>query len=238
MLRSLFQEEKRKDIGLLKEANLAISEYRQALKRNAASSRSHEGDVDRLRVDLWARGFTDALDEVEQSLYCAKKFAAYVQTPVVEEMDEEERDQYRRHLYFYKNGFIRIFSILDKLGYFLNDRYALQTERIKQRFSYFTVVRRLQEVRTMPQLERDLSDLKNRFREPLARLRNQRNMEIHHLNAEMVDDMLRAKARSTTDDRQRIENLKDNLNDLEQSFEMVCRTVATVFQYGKRKNSL
>lgn len=236
MLRSLFQEEKRQDSGLLKEANRAIEEYRRTLKRNMEKNRSPEAETERLRLDLWARGFSDALDELEQSLYCAAKYAAHVRTPYVEDMEEAERDDYRRHLYFYKNGFIRLFSILDKLGYFLNDRYALRTEKVKQRFSYFTVLRRMKETRKVPELERELDELKNRFRDPLSKLRSLRNMEIHHLNAEIIDDMLRAKAKSASDDRQRTENLQESLHDLEQGLEMVCRTLTVVFQYAKRRN--
>lgn len=237
MLRSLFKEAKRKDSGMLEETNTAIAEYRHAMKRQADKSRSPEAEAVRLRLDLWARGFTDALDELEQSLYCARQYAKFVRAAYVEEMSEAERDHYRRHLYFYKNGFIRVFSILDKLGYFLNDRYALRTEKVKPRFSYFTVLRRMRELHAVPELEHELSDLKTRYSEPLDKLRNQRNMEIHHLNAEMVDDFLRAKARSAPDDRQRVENLPENLHDLEQGLEMVCRTLTAVFRFSKRKSS-
>lgn len=238
MLRSLFQESKRKDSGLLKETESAIAEYRRALKRSAEKNRSADAAAERLRLDIWARGFADALDELEQSLFCASKYAERVQAFCVEEMSEAEQDDYRRHLYFYKNGFIRLFSILDKLGYFLNDRYALHTDKIKSKFSYFTVLRRMHETKALPELEAELIELKNSYRDQLARLRSQRNMEIHHLNAEIVDDMLRAKARSVTDERQRVENLQDNLRDLAQGFEMVCRTLLAVFHYAKRKNSL
>ena len=55
-------------------------------------------------------------------------------SPYVEKMQTEERTNYHRYLYFYKNGFIRVFSILDKLGFYLNKRLQLNTEKVKPRF--------------------------------------------------------------------------------------------------------
>lgn len=236
MLRMLFNEPKRVDQGELLKAFEAIDAYRAKLDRLGPKGHpSKTTDAQSIpRLDLWSLGFRDALDELEESKYCAEKFARFVKAAYVEDMQEAERDQYKRYLYFYKNAIIRVFSVLDKLGYFLDELYALGTGRVKSRFSYFTVLRQMHERKIELELEQRLFDLKNTYKEPLRRLRSQRNMEIHLLNAEMVDDMLLAKNAYRHDGRQKVENIRENLSDLASSYEAVCRTVEAVFSNAKR----
>lgn len=236
MLRVLFNEPNRVDQGDLLKAFQAIEAY--VAKLEQLGPKGHPSKVQGAnaipRLLLWALGFRDALDELENSKYAAERFARHVKAAYVDDMKEEERDHYRRYLYFYKNAFIRVFSILDKLGYFLDDLYMLGTAKVKPRFSYFTVLRQMHDKKIELELEQKLFDLKNQYQEPLRRLRSQRNMEIHLLNAEMVDDMLSAKNATRHDGRQRVENLKEQLSDLALSFEMACRSVETVFMQAKR----
>ncbi|MDF2663950.1 MAG: hypothetical protein K0Q94_6741 [Paenibacillus sp.] len=227
MFRAWFEEPKRTDSGSLLEAVRAITRYRKLLTELIDEQTPQCGKY--TRYELWARGLTNALDELEQSVYCASKFRAEVTHDQEENMSPEERADYRRHVYFYKNGFIRLFSILDKLGYFLNDLLRLKSERVKHKFSYFTVLRQMKHRNAEPGLEGLLYDIKEQYKEPLARLRQKRNMEIHLVNTEMLDDLLHVDLCRA--DRTYIEDLDANLNDLEQGLEMVCRTLSTVFTY-------
>lgn len=235
MLRSLLNEPKRTDQGDLLRALQAIELYRSKLERigpGGHPSRSQSGQAIP-RLELWAQGFALGLDELEESQHCAELFGRRVKASFVDEMQEEEREDYHRYLYFYKNAIIRVFSVLDKLGYFLDELYMLQTGRVKARFSYFTVMRQMHERKIEQELEQKLFDMKKQYEEPLRRLRSQRNMEIHLLNAEMVDDMLLAKNATHANGRQKVENLVQNLSDLAASQEMVFRAVEAVFRHAK-----
>lgn len=235
MLRQLLNVPERVNQGELEKALHALEGYLDKLGRIGPSGRpsKNRSGEEIPRLELWTRGFADALDELEESKFCAETFGRRIDAEFVEEMDAGERLEYRRYLYFYKNAFIRVFSILDKLGYFLDELYGLGTGRIKARFSYFTVLRQMHEKKIEASLEERLYKLKLQYQEPLRRLRSQRNMEIHLLNAEMVDDMLRVKRQAHADGRQRVENVLQNLSDLALSFEMVCRTIDVVFDYAK-----
>jgi hypothetical protein len=235
LLRQLLNEPKRIEQGDLLKALQALEQYRAKLGRigpGGHPSRTQNGGAIP-RLELWTRGFADALDELEESKHCAELFGRRVKAHYVEDMREEERENYRRYLYFYKNAFIRVFSVLDKLGYFLDELYMLGTGRVKSRFSYFTVLRQMHQRKIEAQLEERLFEMKKQYQDPLRRLRSQRNMEIHLLNAEMVDDMLLAKNSAHPDGRQKVENLHQNLSDLTLGFEMVCRAVTTVFIHAK-----
>jgi len=227
LFRAWFQQPRRVDSGQLLDALRAIERYRKFLSGLIDQQTPECGRY--TRYELWARGLAYALDELEQSVYCADRFRAGVKHRQEEQMDAEERDDYRRHVYFYKNGFIRLFSILDKLGYLLNDLLRLRTERVKHKFSYFTVLRQMQHLHAEPALCEPLVRLKEQFKEPLARLREKRNMEIHLVNTEMLDDLLRIDLCRA--DRTYIEDLEANMEDLRQSFGMVCKTLAVVFDY-------
>ncbi|MCD1259797.1 hypothetical protein B5M42_013225 [Paenibacillus athensensis] len=229
MLRLLFGEPKRKDEGLLLQTAQAIRAYIRSLEPAAGKRIKGQRLHKQHRLAIWSKGFLDALNELEQSLYCCTRYAAQVHRAYVEEMDPQELDDYHRFVYFYKNGFIRVFSILDKLGTFMNDLFELKTEAIKARFSYFTVLRRMHERHIHDTLEQRLYDLKNEYKDVLDRLRNQRNMEIHYINVEMLDDLLQTQP--IPGERIHVENVHQNVADLQKGFDLVCRTLTLAFTY-------
>ncbi|GIP40733.1 hypothetical protein J31TS4_40130 [Paenibacillus sp. J31TS4] len=229
MLRFLFDEPRRKEEGLLGEAMEAIAYYFNSLDpmENHAPKQGNHRHVRYLQI--WINGFIRALDELEQSAYCAKRYAERLSSRYLEKMDLPERDDYHRHLYFYKNGFLRVFSILDKLGFFFNELLQLETERFKAKFSYFTVLRQMHEKKIEAKLEEQLFQIKNDFQDSLTVLRNQRNMETHSMNTEIMDDLEYAKR--IADACTPIEDVQDNIRHLDRGFEMVCRTLITTFRY-------
>ena len=91
-----------------------------------------------------------------------------------EEMNSDELADYYRHVYYYKNSFIRIFSTLDKTGYFLDKLYDLEMVRIKQKFSYYTVLRQLHKMPVHAKLEQRLFDIKVANQKTMERLRNKK----------------------------------------------------------------
>jgi hypothetical protein len=180
-------------------------------------------------IEVRARGFLRSLAELEESKYGSELYGRNVQKTYLEEMTEEERLDYYRHVYFYKNSFIRLFSILDKLGYLLNDYYRLGTETVKPQFSYFTVLRRLAQTGAHSLLQQELRVIKEKYEAPLQRLRKQRNMEIHFLNSEDRDDLLQ-----WDEEKIRLENITGNLQDLQSGYEMVCRSMCAAFRWMLR----
>lgn len=227
MLSPILGEPKEQETALLQTSIRAIEAFRADLKRLIKQNTPECGRY--TRFDLWCRGFVSALVELEWSVRGAGTFGEPVKHAYEEAMDETESGSYHTHLYFHKNAFIRMFSILDKLGYFLNDLYRLETERVKSKFSYFTVLRQMHNRKIQPELEQKLFDLKQRFKEPMDKLRIKRNMEIHHINAEMLDDLTRTDLCRA--DRTYIEDLESSLTDLRSGYEMVCRTITTAFDY-------
>lgn len=227
MLRRFFQEEKRVDEGRLAQCYEAVHQYverlREQQRRNSRLSRNH-------RLELHALSMIRALDELEQSIYCANKLCIGIVGLREAELPEALRDDYYRHLYFYKNAFIRVFATLDKLGYFMNEAFELRTEKVKPKFSYFTVLRQLRRAGRHPRLENALTECKLEFHEPMQRLRKKRNVEVHLINAEVLDD-LQAMEREYLAS-QRIENLKENMDDLRCGWEMVTRSLYLVFAYA------
>ncbi|MFD0696413.1 Cthe_2314 family HEPN domain-containing protein [Paenibacillus sp. GCM10027628] len=228
MLRILFNEPKRKDSGLLLEAVNAVRSYIRSLEAN---ERTHQTSAYKRhhRLAIWSKGFLDALDELEQSKYCCERYAEHISKAFLEEMNPLELEDYHRFVYFYKNAFIRLFSILDKLGTFMNDLFEMKTETVKSRFSYFTVLRRMHEHHIHGPLEHQLYNLKMDYKAPLDRLRNQRNMEIHYINAEMLDDLMQQEP--VPGEHIHVENVRSNINDLQEGFDMVCRTLTVAFSY-------
>lgn len=228
MLRVLFHEPRRVDSGLLLEAGNAVRTFIEHLE----SKEHHRAASDYSkyhRQAIWSKGFIDALDELEQSKYCCERYAEHIHEAFLEDMNPQEMEAYRLFVYFFKNAFIRLFSILDKLGTFMNDLFELKTEMLKSRYSYFTVLRRMHEKKIHGALEVQLYNLKMDYKSPLDRLRNQRNMEIHYINAEMLDDLMQKEP--FPGDRIHVENVKSNVADLQQGFEMVCRTLSIAFSY-------
>jgi hypothetical protein len=230
MLRSLLGEPRREDHGILAEAFRRIDVF---IRKMARVSPADPGEAKRHRhFLLWAKALRTSLDELEESLHVCAQFRKRVVQKNEIGMSPEERDHYRCCVYFYKNALVRVFSTLDKLGYFLNGFYNLHTEKIKSRFSYFTVLRRMRELQAVPGLERRLSEWKDRCGEPLKRLRLLRNMEIHWINAELEDDWSLQDSRYPAGAH--IENLDANLDDLRQGYEMVAQVLAVSFREVSR----
>ncbi|MDF2962002.1 MAG: hypothetical protein K0S39_3737 [Paenibacillus sp.] len=228
MLRNIFGEPRRKDEGLLAAANLAIHSYQQMLDSVPAEERN----LQERRYIIWSSGIARALDELEQSQYAAIHYGNKVSKTYMDEMSESERDDYHRHLYFYKNAIIRLFAILDKLGHFMNERFLLKTEAIKARYSYFTVLRNMHQNHLYTKLEGRLFDLKIKYKAPLERLRNERNIEIHTINADLLDDLLQAsESKQSQDQRMRTEDIKEHLKDLKIGCDMTCMAVEIIFNY-------
>lgn len=227
MLRMMFGEPKRIDDGLLKEAFDTIRAYAGRLNR-----RQKRGELDAAsagQLAIYADSFIDSLDELEQSVYCCRRFGGMVRSHYEREMNEGERDAYHRYVYFYKNSFLRVFSMLDKLGFFLNEALELRTEQIKSRFSYFTVLRRMQEHKFHSRLAAALYELKEKHRDSLDKLRSERNLETHAMNAEVWDNLKHAM--KTGSRHTPIENIPGNVRNVELGFEMVCRALIASFSY-------
>lgn len=223
MLRTLFGEPPRQDDELLSPTIESIERFRRHLETCIDSD--DQADSNFRRIEVRTRGFLASLDELEESKYCSERFASRVIGYYLDELSEEERLDYFRHVYFYKNGFIRVFSILDKLGHLLNDYYQLRTEKVKSRFSYFTVLRRMRELRAHPILLQQLTAIKERYEQPLDHLRKQRNMEIHFLNVEDGNDL----TLPSEEDRARLDNVSENSADLHLGYVMVCTTLHAAF---------
>lgn len=227
MLRKLFDQPRRVDKGLILKTQTSIADFCALLPemRNQQKTENRQA-----RLELLSVGFIDALNELEQSKYCSMEYSLKVVKPFAAGMEPEELELYQLHVYFYKNALIRIFSILDKLGNFMNDLFELETEKIKERFSYFTVLRHMYKLQNHPELERKLFGLKVTYQGPMSKLRKKRNMEIHYLNAELMDD-LKNLSRDILEPTE-IEDLVLNMDLLQKGYEMVCQSLDTVFNYA------
>ena len=230
MLRFLVGEDPRSDEGIVRECLEQIDKFCSAVRKR--SKRASAFAAKDYRLELTAQAFTRALDELEQSVYCARKLAEGLVHRTMREMDPDERLNYYRHLYFYKNGFVRVFSTLDKLGYFMNELFGLQTERVKPRFSYFTVLRQMHSLDVLAVLRGRLGEYKLRYKDAMNRLRKKRNLEIHYVNVEVLDDLALQQEKYL--DHHHVENLAANLHDLRQGFEMVCRSMLAIFTEAER----
>lgn len=225
MLRSIFGEPPRKDEGYLLEANQAIRKYLNILDLIP------EGDqtAQERRFVIWSESFLRSIDELEQSEYAAIKYGLLVKKTYLDQMKSPEKDDYHRHLYYYKNAIIRMFAILDKLGHFLNERFNLQTERFKAHFSYFTVLRNMRQNGLYTELESRLYGIKTSYAEPVSRLRNQRNREIHTIDVDLFDDLINSSKAKYH--RTQTEDIRQNLDDLEKGCDMTFRAVGIAFRY-------
>jgi hypothetical protein len=185
----------------------------------------------------WCNGFQHTLHELEQSLQCTQYFTNQVNCSQIHDQELHHSIDYLRFVYFYKNALIRIFSLLDKLGYFMNHYYDLHTEKMKHRFSFFTVLRELSTNRQMVSLSESLQELKKTYQSPLYRLRDQRNLEIHYINIEMVEPLLDHDVRLCH--RFQPELISEHVFDLYQGFEMVTYSCHAIFQHAlKREQKL
>lgn len=226
MLRFLFGEEPRQTGGLLLETINQMELYLTQLQKRIAT-----GDADQhlyRKLEIWTAGLLGSLDELEQSQYAARRYGERVMSRYLSGMSAEETMDYYRHIYFDKNAFIRIFALLDKLGTFLNEWLELGTGDIKKHYSYFTVLRRMQERRSEPRLTEELTRIKDRYREPMSRLRKRRNTEIHYMNSELQDDLRQSSGAYGQDIP--LEDIRAQLADLDQGCEMVMRTLDAVYR--------
>jgi hypothetical protein len=226
MIVSLFTDEPYKPSADLQQAREAVAGFCSTLRQRYTG-----GSVEArwIRLDLWASGLNTAMAELDESAWLASRFAAGLAYRHEEDMPEEDRRNYYRHLYFYKDSIVRLFSVLDKTGYFLDTMFDLNTGKVKAKFSYFTVLRELRRRDVHPELERRLVQIKQEHRDPMDRLRRKRNLEIHAMNVELIDDVWQKRQRFA--DRRLIEPLQENLRDLEQGLRMAGRSLLTIFRY-------
>ncbi|MBW4839295.1 MAG: hypothetical protein KZY74_07850, partial [Paenibacillaceae bacterium] len=187
MLRSLLGEPPRQNEGRLAETIDAMVHSIKLLQKEIKAHQDPSHDFRKL--EIWVHGLISSLDELEQCFFAAAFFRKKVRTESVEDMDPVERSDYARYVYFYKDGFIRVFSALDKLGTVLNELFDLNTSKVKTHFSYFTVLRQFSYLKTHTELGNQLFAIKETYRESLGVLRRRRNTEIHYMNSEMKDDL-------------------------------------------------
>ena len=228
MLRFMFGETEREPAGGLEETYKLIEQF-----ANAASARIKDGtsDGDKLRkLEVWAMGLRASLVELEQSHYAASLFKDRITSGSVHSMKPDERLDYDRYVYFDKNAFIRVFSLLDKLGTLLNDMLGMRTERIKPHFSYFTVLRNMRERNAHPELTWKLNEVKERAKDPTNRLRKRRNTEIHYMNSEMHDDLIQSQR--MYGEEIKLENIGLQADDLAACLHMVIESLRLTFRYA------
>lgn len=188
MLYYMFNEPDREPEGGLGDTYRLMEQFAEYMAELITSGKDPDHKLRKYKI--WTLGLRASLEELEQSHYAATGFKRYVTSNSVEDMSDREKLNYDRYVYFDKNGFIRVFSLLDKLGTLLNDLLDMRTEKIKPHFSYFTVLRNMRENKAHPELAYKLDDLKERYKEPMKRLRKRRNTEIHYMNSEMQDDLI------------------------------------------------
>ncbi|MEK3882900.1 Cthe_2314 family HEPN domain-containing protein [Paenibacillus sp. PL2-23] len=228
MLRFMFDEEERAPEGNVMEACSHMDQFAAMLSKRIREA----GDSDnKLRkFEIWTRGLRSSLMELEQSHYAALRFKERIHSSSVRDMSAEERLQYDRYVYFDKNGFIRVFSLLDKLGTFLNELLGMRTEKIKPHFSYFTVLRSMRERNAHPDLTWRLNESKEKHKEATNRLRKRRNTEIHYMNSEMQDDLIQSNRMYGAEIQ--LENLQQQSEDLACCLNMATESLKLTFQYA------
>ncbi|WP_028559843.1 Cthe_2314 family HEPN domain-containing protein [Paenibacillus pinihumi] len=231
MLRMMFGEPPRKLEGRLGETIHLIRRFVSLMQKRIKENPQQEHSL--RKYEIWTLGLLASLDELEESQYASHRFAGQIKTTSMAEMTEEDLLSYYRHVYFDKNAFIRVFSLLDKLGTLMNDMFQLRTERVKPHFSYFTVLRNMREKNLHPPLSKTLNELKERYKEPLSRLRKRRNTEIHYMNPEMQDDLRRLDSMNSQEAE--LENISGQLNDLDRGCEMVMESLYHTFDYAYAK---
>ncbi|MEF2248577.1 MULTISPECIES: Cthe_2314 family HEPN domain-containing protein [unclassified Paenibacillus] len=234
MLRFLFNESVAQPEGELAEAYQAMDLFISLLhkKMNTLRDETTVFAQQLRRYEIWTLGLKASLNELEQSHYAAAKFRAMIRASSLQTMSDEERLNYKRYVYFDKNGFIRVFSLLDKLGTLLNELLAMHTERVKPHFSYFTVLRNMRQKQVHSELMWALNHVKEKYKEPMNRLRKRRNTEIHYMNSEMHDDLIQSQR--MYGEEYPLENVRQQASDLTDSLTMVTESLLLVFQYGCR----
>ena len=103
---------------------------------------------------------------------------------------------------------------------------------MKPQFSYFTVLRNMRQRRLHPALSVALDELKEKFKEPLAQLRKRRNVEVHYMNSEMMDDLKHSQ--TAYGQEAPLENIAEQAADLEAALDMVMDSMRLSFQYVRK----
>ncbi|MFC7678237.1 Cthe_2314 family HEPN domain-containing protein [Paenibacillus sp. GCM10028914] len=227
MLRILLGEPPRINEGLLEDAIETMVKTTQLLQKEIEKNQDPTHDFRKL--EIWTRGLIGSLDELEQSWFAACHFRKSVKAGYVDDMSIQEQGEYARYVYFYKDGFIRVFSILDKLGTVLNELFDLNTSKVKTHYSYFTVLRQFSYAKTHEELVDKLESIKEQYNSAVNALRKRRNAEVHYMNSEMQDDLWQR--HQGLNDKVELEDLDKHLDDLKQGLDMVCKTLSASFHY-------
>lgn len=225
LLRQLLGQPERRSDSQVENIIRLIDGYCHKLRTNFRDEVESNEHI--YRIEAWAGGFRDSLNELEQSQFAARWFQRRISKRFEEEMNPVEKADYERHLYFYKNSIVRVFSLLDKLGYFMNELLMLRTETVKSRYSFFTVLRQMRTVRYLNELSEALQAIKTKYQTQLHILRRKRNTEIHYLNVEMLDDLKQTRKHFTK--KNHVEDLERNMEVLDQGCQMVYQTLEAVF---------
>ncbi|KGE20820.1 Cthe_2314 family HEPN domain-containing protein [Paenibacillus wynnii] len=228
MLRILLGEPPRVNSGLLAEAMNSMEQMAALLRKEMKSTQDRDHVYRQL--EIWTRGLISSLDELEQSWFAASYYRRSVITGTLDDMPVLEQEEYARYVYFYKNGFIRVFSLLDKLGTVLNALYDLNTSKVKAHFSYFTVLRQFNIIKDHKALVEQLNKVKDAYREPLQNLRKRRNSEIHYMNSEMEDDLWQR--HKGLNEKVKLEDVDAHLEDLRLGLNMVCKSLTVAYRYS------
>jgi hypothetical protein len=227
MLESIFVDITEHDRSWMKSKSVLkpLEAYRALLKKEARSP----APAHRQRLEILSRGFKAIIDEMEQSLWAAIQFASHVQSDTENAMTPVELKDYHRFIYFQKNTYIRLFSALDKLGYFLNERYLLQVEKVKHRFSYYTVLRVMQQRKVDPELLSDLLWLRNEYAETMNELRKKRNTEIHLIDPHLLEELMNQARKRHPNEPYRLPNINEEIHSLRKGYDMVMKSIEKVF---------
>lgn len=228
MLQFMFGEEERVPDGTFAETCSYMDQFISIVSKRIRGGQDPDNKL--RKYEVWAKGLRSSLIELEQSHYAAIRFKERIKSGTVDEMSVEERLNYDRYVYFDKNSFIRVFSLLDKLGTFLNELLGMRTEKIKPHFSYFTVLRNMRERKAHPNLTWPLNDLKEHYKDSTNRLRKRRNTEIHYMNSEMQDDLIQSQRMYGAEIQ--LENIQLQAEDLTQCLHMATESLRLTFQYA------
>ncbi|MBH5319207.1 hypothetical protein I6N90_15495 [Paenibacillus sp. GSMTC-2017] len=228
MLHFMFGEQEKEQNEALTDTYTFMDQFADAMVRRIKGG---QDTTNKLRkFEIWTRGLRSSLMELEQSQFAASRFKERIKSASVDGMSGEERLNYERYVYFDKNSFIRVFSLLDKLGTLLNELLDMKTEKVKPHFSYFTVLRHMRERNAHPDLTWKLSAIKEQYKEPMNRLRKRRNTEIHYMNSEMQDDLIQNQR--MYGEQIPLENLSLQADDLAACLVMSIESLRLTFQYA------
>lgn len=233
MLSELFGQLSRENNNPLVEN--AFKEMGQAIQLLQKEMNRYEDPTHDLRkLEIWTRGLVSSLTELDESYAAAEFFRKSITIAgFMDDMSAKEQLDYARYVYFYKNGFIRVFAVLDKLGTFLNEVYDLETSKVKSQYSYFTVLRQFSDKHTHQSLGRKLEAIREEYRQPINDIRKRRNAEIHYMNVEMEDDLWQR--HQGLHDKIILEDVDKHLLELKLGVDMVSRTLSTVYLYTSER---